>query len=51
MFNGKDGEIVLVIGGMLGCEENTDFMLSVSAVEACGFVCPPRWLHTKRISN
>ena len=51
MFNGKDGEIVLVIGGMLGCEENTDFKVRVSAVEACGFVCPTRWLRTNRIRN
>jgi ribosomal protein L18E len=38
MFDGKDGEIVLVIGGMLGCEENTDLKVSVSAVEAWGLV-------------
>jgi hypothetical protein len=51
MFNGKDGEIVLVIGGMLGCEENIDLKVRVSVVEACGFVRPTRWLHTNRISN
>jgi len=50
-FNGKDGDIVLVIGGMLGCEENSDFKVRVSVVEACGFVCPTRWLHRNRISN
>ena len=47
MFNGKS---VLVTGGTLGCEE-FDLKVSVSAVEAWGFVCPTRGLHRKRISN
>jgi hypothetical protein len=46
----KDREVVLVIGGVLGCEGTTDVEVRVPVVEEFVFVCPT-WLHRKRIGN
>jgi hypothetical protein len=52
MFNGKDvGKIVLVMGGILGCELNTDLKVAVCAVEECGLICPTRWLQREKMSS